>query len=187
MGETKKKSKKQDEGPELKELLQRTQANFENYRKQSEKRIEDIRKMASKNVIVELLPIVDNFELALKNAPENKFMDGIKLIHDQIHKVLVEHGVELIEEMIEFNPHFHEALMKVASDQPENTILEVLQRGYKMHDVVLRPARVKLSAGKKSEEAQSDTLMLNKEESESTDTTVPIEDNEATKNTNGGQ
>ena len=149
MGDAKppKKTKKKNEGPELMELLQRTQANFENYRKQTEKRVDEIRKMASKGVIMELLPIVDNFELALKNAPGGEFTDGIKLIHDQLHKVLVEHGVEPIEEMIEFNPHFHEALMKVESNQPENTILEVLQRGYKMHDVVLRPARVKLSAG----------------------------------------
>ncbi len=149
MGDTKppKKSKRKNEDQDLKELLQRTQANFENYRKQTEKRVEEIRKMASRGVIMELLPIVDNFELALKNAPESEFTDGINLIHDQLHKVLVERGVEPIEEMMEFNPHFHEALMKVASDQPENTILEVLQRGYKMYDVVLRPARVKLSAG----------------------------------------
>ena len=78
----------QDLLAEMKDLLQRTQANFENYRKQTEKRVEDIRLMASKDIILQLLPVIDNFELALKSADTNPntddFLSGIELIYSQL-------------------------------------------------------------------------------------------------------
>jgi len=137
---------------ELKELLQRTQANFENYRKQTEKRVEEIIQMASRNFITQILPILDNFELALQttklSSEQSEFLNGITLIHSQLTKTFKDNGVEEINAEGKFNPHIHEALMKIPSELPENTIIEVLQKGYTLHSKLLRPAKVKLSAGK---------------------------------------
>ncbi len=148
--ETKKKTKP-TEVAELKELLQRTQASFENYRKQAEKRIEDIKSVAAKDVLVQLLPVVDNFELALQNVGKSSTEDlvkGIQLIHSQLHTILEGVGVVQIKtDGTQFNPHQHEALMKEASDKAENVIIETFQQGYMLGEMVLRPARVKVSAG----------------------------------------
>jgi len=150
----KKKSQEQSKDKALKdmiELLKRTQANFENFRKQTEGRITDIRETASKDLILQILPIVDNFHLALKNAPQENtdFLQGVELIYAQLNSLLGDNGVEPIEtEKKNFDPYYHEALMKVASEEPENTIVEEFQRGYILHGNVIRHARVKLSAGK---------------------------------------
>ncbi len=139
---------------ELTELLQRTQANFENYRKQTEKRIEDLKQVAAKDVIIQLLPLIDNFELALKNArahPE-EFVKGVELIYSQLFDVLQRLGVQPITtEKTSFDPYRHEALLKVESSQPANTILEVFQKGFTLHGQVLRHARVKISAGQQNQ------------------------------------
>ncbi len=141
-----KKSKKEE--IDYKELAQRTQANFENYRKQVEKRITEMREFATKNIIMELLPILDNFELALKNQGEG-FKEGIELIYAELSKILDNNDVQAIEtENKQFDPYQHEALIKEVSDKPENTILDELQKGYTLHDKVIRAARVKISAGK---------------------------------------
>lgn len=135
---------------EVTELLQRTQANFENYRKQTEKRVEDIRKMASKDMILQILPVLDNFELALKNS-ENKeeFIKGVELIYSQLFSVLENNGVKIINTDNEFDPFYHEALMKVDSELPENEIVEEFQKGFTLNDKVIRHSKVKVSSGKK--------------------------------------
>ena len=147
--DTKKKTKKSQKTDELKDLLLRTQANFENYKKQSEKRIDDIRQIASKNIITQILPIIDNFELALKssNNVADEFYQGIVLIYSQLSKTLEDNGVKIIGETEIFNPHIHEPIMKVPSPKSEGTIIETMQKGYMIHDKVLRAARVKISAG----------------------------------------
>ena len=141
-----------DPALELKELLLRTQANFENYRKQTEKRLADMELMASQKIILELLPIIDNFQLALKNVDTNSnprdFTKGIELIYAQFDGILSNQGVEVIETMDKkFDPFFHEALMKSESDKDENIIIEEFQRGYLLHGKVVRHAKVKVSAG----------------------------------------
>ena len=151
--EKKQTEEQQDPVQEMRELLQRTQANFENYRKQTEKRIEDIREMASRNIILEILPVMDNFTLALKSADTNTnprdFLAGVELIYSQLFDVLKNSGIETINtENQTFDPFYHEALMKVESDLPENTIVEELQKGFMLNDKVIRHARVKVSAGK---------------------------------------
>jgi len=183
MKETKKESEKNKEETEtiasetselteLKDLLQRTQANFENYRKQSEKRIEEIRGSAARNMIVELLPIVDHFALALKSINLEKetesretnkeFIEGIELIYSQLNNLLVNHQVQKINSLNEkFNPHFHEALLKVPSAETEGTILEVFQDGYLLDGKVIRHARVKISAGN-----YKDNITVNTENTE---------------------
>ena len=139
---------------ELKELLQRTQANFENYRKQMEKRIEEIKQMAAKGVLLELLSVLDNFELALKQELKGEeFVKGIELIYAQLISLLENNQVTPIEtKERNFDPYLHEALLKVESDQPSGKILEEFQKGFILHNQVIRPAKVKISAGKKAEE-----------------------------------
>lgn len=138
---------------ELTELLQRTQANFENYRKQTEKRVEELQQIAGKNVLFQLLPLVDNLELAFKNIHEpetsSEFLDGIKLIYGQLMTILENNGVQVIvTEQKQYDPHRHEALMKVESELPTGTILEEFQKGFTLRGQVLRHAKVKISAGK---------------------------------------
>ena len=138
---------------ELKDLLLRTQANFENYRKQTEKRIEDISQMASRSILLEIIPVIDNFNLALQSADTNSnhedFLKGVELIYSQLFEVLDNNGVSTIETKNQiFNPHFHEALMKADSDEPENTIVEEFSKGFMLNGKVIRHAKVKVSSGK---------------------------------------
>jgi molecular chaperone GrpE (heat shock protein) len=151
------KPKNQEQLQELTDLLQRTQASFENYRKQTEKRVENILQHATKDIIIQLLPIIDNFELAIKNTGDldkkHQFVQGIELINQQLNRLLEDNNVKTIESKNkQFNPHLHEALLKVADKTAENTIIEVLQKGYVIEEHVIRPAKVKLSAGIKKTE-----------------------------------
>ena len=133
---------------DLTEMLQRKQAEFENYRKQQEKRIEDIREQANKDLILQLLPLLDNFNLALKNCQTNgkEFVKGVELIYSQLFTVLENNGVKPIQtDNQDFDPYFHEALMKINSEKPENTIIEELQKGFLLKDRVIRHAKVKVS------------------------------------------
>ena len=143
----------QDPLAEMRDLLQRTQANFENYRKQSEKRVEESIEFANKDLILQILPVLDNFELALKNT-ENKeeFVKGVELIYSQLFTVMEDNGIKIVEakKKQEFNPHLHEALMKTESELPENTIVEEFQKGFMLNDKVIRHAKVKVSSGKKN-------------------------------------
>jgi molecular chaperone GrpE len=135
---------------EMKDLLQRTQASFENFRKQSDKRMQEMQEMAAKDVILELLPVVDNFELALKNKDGDGFVKGIELIYAQLNTLLEDNKVKAILTVgEEFDPHLHEALMKVPSDKAENIVVEEFQKGFVLGDKVIRCAKVKISAGDK--------------------------------------
>lgn len=140
----KKTTKKTDE-KELRETLQRLQAEFENYKKRTAKEQEQFRKRAGEGVLRELLPIIDNFSLALKNnEQENEFTKGVELIYAQLAELLENHNVHKINaEGTTFNPTLHEALMTKNDDTKEhNSILEVMQDGYTLHDKILRPAKV---------------------------------------------
>ncbi len=115
----------------------------------------EMRETAAEEIIRQLLPLVDNFELVLKNAGHQKqedFARGLKLVEAQLNSLLKDNGVREIEtEGKLFNPHFHQALIKAESGQPENTIIEEFQKGFTLHGRVIRPARVKVSAGKGEE------------------------------------
>jgi len=140
---------------EVKDLLLRTQASFENYKKLQEQRIVEIQQYAAKHIITELLPIIDNFELAIKNKGEivNEFVKGIELIYGQLQTLLEKQHITIISTVgKDFDPYKHEALLKVPSDKPENTVLEEFQKGYMLHNKVLRHARVKISAGNARQE-----------------------------------
>ena len=133
---------------ELTQTLQRVQADFENYRKQQEKRLEDFKFIIKRDNLLKMLPIVDNFSLALKNtANPEEFMKGMDLIYAQFNTFLEDNGVSIVS-YDAYKPDLHEALMKVDDESDENTILEVFQDGYMLDGRVLRPAKVKVSGGK---------------------------------------
>lgn len=133
--------------------MMRLAAEFDNYKKRSAREHENIRKYASENIIKEMLPIVDNFERAIESANEssdfNSFLDGIRLILNQMINLLGKEGVQQIKAVGEvFNPNIHEAVLHIASDEyPENIIVQELQKGYILNDRVIRPAMVAVSKG----------------------------------------
>jgi len=142
--ETKDKNKKTKEIEELKALLQRVQADFENYRKQVEEQNKKIEKLTKHKIFLDLLPVIDSFELALKNIKNNKeFIKGIELIYSQLHSFLKKHNVKPIKAQ-KYNPELHEVLLCEEGEE-ENLILEELQKGYMLDDIVLRHAKVKIS------------------------------------------
>jgi len=132
---------------ELTDTLKRLQAEFENYKKRIDKEKAGFVKFAHADVIAEMLPVLDSFEIALKNTNDKeKFIEGIKIIYAQFHSILEAEGLKPIKAVNEkFDPYKHEVLMKEESDKPEGTILEEFQKGYMLNDGVLRHSKVKIS------------------------------------------
>lgn len=127
--------------------LKRLQAEFQNYQKRVVREQEEFTKFAKKELIAELLHVVDNFERALNNIND----EGVKLIHNQLVKILEKEGVKEIEALgLQFDPNLHEALAQEESDKKEGEIIEVFEKGYQLHDRVIRPSKVKVS-GEKNE------------------------------------
>lgn len=138
--------------------LKRLQAEFENYCKRTEKERKDYMSYASEKLIVKLLLVIDDFERALsqmKNLP-SETRKGIEMISKNLHKVLDEEHVEPISAVGQkLDPYKHEVLLQTESDQPEDTIIEELQKGYMMNGKVIRYARVKVAKPKQTNNAQS--------------------------------
>lgn len=135
---------------ELTESLQRLGAEFENFKKRTEKDMDSFRRFASQGLIEDLLPVLDSFELALQHTKDNKDVHkGVELVFSQLSDVLAKRGVEKIKAEGSFDPNCHEALLTEASDKPEGTILEILQSGYTLNGRTIRAAKVKIA--KKSE------------------------------------
>ncbi|MFP4524340.1 MAG: nucleotide exchange factor GrpE [Candidatus Woesearchaeota archaeon] len=134
---------------ELTDTLQRTQADFQNYKQRVERDKQQQSRMAGERLLKRFLPIMDNLELALQHADDkSEFYKGIEMIYANIRELLEEEGVNVIEPQgLPFDPHRHEALMAKESEQEKNTVIEVMQKGYLMHDKVLRPAKVAISKG----------------------------------------
>ncbi|MBW2999723.1 nucleotide exchange factor GrpE, partial [Candidatus Woesearchaeota archaeon] len=141
-----KKPKEQEKIAELTETLQRVQAEFENYKKRIEKESIEFKQFAAKEVVEKLLPILDNFELALKNTKENEqFLKGMELIYSQFFSTLENLGLKRINCNGKFDPHLHEALMSEQSDKEPGTILEEFQKGYTLNNKVIRHSKVKVA------------------------------------------
>ena len=132
---------------ELTDTLKRLQAEFENYKKWNTKEKSEFLKYAHADLISHLLPVLDSFEIAFKNASDKeKFVEGIKIIYAQLYSVLKAEGLKPIKATGEkFDPYKHEVLMKQESEKPEETILEEFQKGYMLNDRVLRHSKVKIS------------------------------------------
>lgn len=136
------------ETAEYKELLQRLQAEFENYKKRTEKEMQQHKEYAVAYFIKKLLPMLDSFELALKNNCSTEMLrKGLELIYVQLHTTLAAEGLKPINAVGEkFDPYVHEAIVHQASEQ-DNIVIEEMQRGYIFKDAVLRHSKVKV--GKK--------------------------------------
>ena len=132
---------------ELKDTLQRLQAEFDNYRKRAEKDKQQCIRFASAEIIKKLLPLLDTFEIALKNAHQkDDFYKGMEMVYANIISLLQNEGVRPIKSMGEkFDPYKHEVLLSEESDKEDETILEELQKGYMLNDAVLRFAKVKIA------------------------------------------
>jgi molecular chaperone GrpE len=135
---------------EFKDRYVRTLADFENFRKRSEREKQDYFKYAMFGVIKDLLPVLDDFERALQLAEEgDEFHRGVEFIYKQLVGVLRRHGVRVVDESgVRFDPNFHEAVMTEEDPSvPSHTVLAVLRKGYFLHDRLLRPASVKVATG----------------------------------------
>jgi molecular chaperone GrpE len=141
------------ENEELIDTLQRLQADFDNYRKRAQRDQEALVGRAGERIVKELLPILDDLERALEAAEEHqeaKLEEGVKLVHRQLEQLLEHEGLALVATDGKFDPHVHEALLTQPSAAEEGSVIEVLQKGYRLGDRVLRPARV-VVAGPKEE------------------------------------
>jgi len=133
------------------ELLQRTAADLDNRRKRTERQMAESVRYALQDFALDLLPVIDNFERALDHAGESRDVaalhDGLKLVHDQLLGVLRKYRVEKIAALGEaFDPNHHEAIAQVDSaEHPDQTVVDVEQQGYRLHDRVIRPSRVIVS------------------------------------------
>ncbi|SDT35024.1 molecular chaperone GrpE [Paenibacillaceae bacterium GAS479] len=129
----------------------RAQADFDNFRRRTQKEKEELGQYASSKLLTQLLPIVDNFERAMAAASgtgdSESLAKGVDMIFRQLQGVLEQEGLKAMETVGQsFNPEFHQAVMSVESDEhEEGTVVEELQKGYTLKDKVLRPAMVKVS------------------------------------------
>lgn len=146
-----KKDKKDEQIEELNDKLKRQMAEFDNFRKRTEKEKSQMYDMGAKTIVEKILPVIDNFERGLAAVPEeekeNAFVDGMEKIYKQMLATLLEAGVEPIEAVgQEFDPDFHNAVMHVEDEEAgENMIVEEFQKGYKYRDTVVRHSMVKVA------------------------------------------
>jgi len=133
---------------DLTNTLKMVQADFENYKKRAQKESQDFMKFANSSLIKDILSVLDNFELALKNENmTEQTRKGFELIYAQLYEILEDNGLKVIETKNQkFNPNLHEALMTEKNNDKENgMILEELQRGYFIGERVLRHSKVKVN------------------------------------------
>ena len=147
----KKKDKKDEKIEELTDMVKRQMAEFDNFRKRTEKEKASMYEIGAREVIDKILPVVDNFERGLAAVPENEkespFADGMTKIYKQMMTVFEEIGVKAIEAVgQEFNPDYHNAVMHVEDEEAgENIVVEEFQKGYLYKDHVVRHSMVKVA------------------------------------------
>jgi molecular chaperone GrpE len=130
--------------------LKRVAADFENYRKRVARDQEGLVARAHERLVKELLPVLDDLERALEAAAQHeeaKLEEGVRLVHRELVEALAREGLVEVETDGQFDPHVHEALVSQPSEREDGSVIEVLQKGYRLGDRVLRPARVVVSQG----------------------------------------
>jgi molecular chaperone GrpE len=143
--------KKAAQRDEFLSLLQHTRADYANYQKRVQKEIDTARRFACQPLIADLLPGLDNLARAVaaadSNASATGLLDGVRMVHQQLLDALARHGVRAIEAIGKpFDPIFHEALLeRPSAEAPDRTVLQELEKGYLLHDRVIRPAKVVVS------------------------------------------
>lgn len=143
--------KVEKESQELKEKMLRLQAEYDNFRKRTQREKAADLKYKAQDLATDLVPVVDNLDRALLTRPDEKsvesFYEGMQMIYRQLLQALNDAGVEEIETNGQtFDPNVHQAVMQVEDDQYESqAIVDTLQKGYRLKDRVLRPAMVKVN------------------------------------------
>ncbi|HZK49028.1 MAG TPA: nucleotide exchange factor GrpE [Thermoleophilia bacterium] len=141
------------------DALMRLQAEFENFRRRSQRELGEARNRARTGVLGEFLPVFDNLSRALDAAEhheEGKVLEGVRLTHSLFADLLRREGVCEIPSLgVPFDPHLHEAVVSLPSDVEEGVVIQVVAKGYTVGESVLRPARVAVSAGVPGGEASA--------------------------------
>ena len=164
----KENTKLKDNRDNLYNKLNRVMADFENYKKRVRKEKSDVIKSANKDLILDILPVLDNLELAVENKDQQdkekayeKVVEGVQMVIKQFLKVLNDYGVKTIDAVGgAFDPNFHEALMMVETEEDheeEELVVEEFQKGYMLNDKVIRPAKVKVSKKKDKKQKEDDS------------------------------
>ncbi len=155
---------KEEEAKETYDRLLRVSADFENYKKRSSREMEEFRKYANQSLLKEMLSVVDNLELAISSSKEDKnadknLIDGLNLTLNEILRVFEKFNVKPIEAQGKaFDPAYHEAVMREETDDyPENTVISEFQKGYLIHDRLLRPAMVVVAVPKTTKQKDKTT------------------------------
>ncbi len=146
---------KEEELKQTHDRMLRVSADYENFKKRSAREIAEFRKYANQALLKEMLPVVDNLELAMKSTEGNRDIDkslveGLEITRNEILKVMEKFHVKPVKAIGEpFDPEFHEAVMRQESDEfPENTVISEFQKGYLIHNRLLRPAMVVVASAK---------------------------------------
>lgn len=137
---------------EVKDRALRCQAELENYRKRVARQMEEERRYACMGLMRDLLPVWDNTLRAIEAGEKTQDIDGLvagfKMVADQLERALARHHCTRIPALHQpFDPHVHEAISHLPSDQPANTVTVVVQDGFQLHDRVVRPSQVVVSSG----------------------------------------
>lgn len=145
---------------EARDQMLRTRADFDNYRKRMAREMERVRKTAAELLIRDLLPGIDNLDLALQHADDKSaaLAQGVEMVYKQIQDALGGHGLTPIDALGQpFDPNVHEAVSQVPSEEyPKDHVAQVFQTGYTLGDVVLRPSKVVVSTGAPEESTESE-------------------------------
>ena len=148
----------QQEVEEANDTMLRLAAELDNYKKRVAKDRESLIKYSAQAMVQGLIPVLDNFERAIESADKSKdfdsFLEGVKMIYKSMYDALERNGVVRVNALGEaFDPNIHEAVMQVNSEEhKENVVVQELQKGYMLHDRVIRPSMVVVSRGAKEEE-----------------------------------
>lgn len=153
----------QAELEQQKALTLRALADLDNYRKRALKEKDDLRKFAVAGLLEALLPILDNFELGLKNIPAEapaSFVQGFQMVQDQLCQILKDFGLSLVEPVNEaFNPNTQECVAHLSHDTvPENHVIQTVRKGYTLQDRLLRSASVLVSSGPSIDSREGETV-----------------------------
>ena len=136
----------------------RATAEFDNYKKRTTREMRDVVRYANEKIFKEIINVVDNLERAISSVEQegnedDPLLQGVRLTLSDVEKILERHNVEPVKALGEpFDPNFHQAMMQEESEEhPANTVISEMQKGYKLHDRLLRPAMVVVSKAKPEE------------------------------------
>lgn len=153
----------QEQARENYDRLLRLSAEFDNYKKRTSREMRDIVRYANEKLLKELLGVVDNLERAIDSANQDtpsdaSLVEGINLTLNEVLKILQRYDVQPVKALGEtFDPAFHQAMMQQeVEDQPSNMVVQEMQKGFVMHDRLLRPAMVVVSKAKETPASESD-------------------------------